>query len=409
MKSYERPHIIGEGSKYDADMSLVESFVKSEHSDDYLDKLSVQTYYVSQLLNYWTNLKAKIFRGDKSFGKFRSELDMNSDEIVKIIKQRSMKRKELYGSEFENQRDQADFRKFSNSEEALQSKFPLPYGIVNLPVWNKHIYMSNKIEVPIHPTIEEEFFLQMATVYDESATKFIQDKFDKYEARFMTLLENLQNKFQDESELDIPEIQNLFAYISALACGEPNPEFVRYEQRQLFYYPLPNNIGLFGLNSFLYGYFNDVYLIGVPSDIAYYDGRKGCPAQFIDHDYFHSGRFIGNFDNKIYYNIFTKGFDVKMKEFLVLVLWINVHEINLSIARSATEKYFTYIKRQYREPYVEEFHEEFLSFSDIINDENVQHKISTTFPMVNKGVPEKYYHFTMIMLYGYIALKSLLN
>src|SRR3990167_9583982 len=51
---------------------------------------------------------------------------------------------------------------------------------------------------------------------------------------------------------------------------------------------LPNNIGLFGLNTYLWALYNGVKIVGVPSIFPQYDGIEGtCPSEFINHDILH--------------------------------------------------------------------------------------------------------------------------
>ena len=54
-------HIIGDGSYYDADMSLVESFVRAKNEkDNEIAQAAVFNYYISQAYNYWGKLKETI-------------------------------------------------------------------------------------------------------------------------------------------------------------------------------------------------------------------------------------------------------------------------------------------------------------------------------------------------------------
>ena len=70
-------------------------------------------------------------------------------------------------------------------------------------------------------------------------------------------------------------------------------------------YPLINEDGQFGFNTWLYAFFNRVFIIGCPERNSDFDFEKNAsPAEFIDHDFTHVVYYFfvpGPFDNKEYH------------------------------------------------------------------------------------------------------------
>src|SRR5690606_5560965 len=55
------PHIIGNGLSYDADMILIDSFVRAKNDvDNVVAQTAVFSYYISQAYNYWEILKENL-------------------------------------------------------------------------------------------------------------------------------------------------------------------------------------------------------------------------------------------------------------------------------------------------------------------------------------------------------------
>jgi len=97
---------------------------------------------------------------------------------------------------------------------------------------------------------------------------------------------------------------------------------------------LPNNTGLFGLNTYLWSLYNDVKIIGVPSIFPQYDGIEGdCPGSFIEHDidhttdiYLHRAVVIAN-TKPIYYRLISDTeLTLQQKKLMIMTIWVIIHE-----------------------------------------------------------------------------------
>ena len=177
------------------------------------------------------------------------------------------------------------------------------------------------------------------------------------EPRFREMLTQLNSQFVlscqpgNKPFINILKIFQLFEYIARLFClntvakiDAPQIEFKRTE------IPLPNDHGLFGLNTFLYAYFEGYYLIGIPSSSSVFDLQLSCPHAFMLHDRGHEQRmrkeipWITMSDatggesflkwREIYYRILNSNdyLPLRYQELAILHLWSFLHEIIPDIA-----------------------------------------------------------------------------
>lgn len=104
-------YTIGEESELDADMQLIELFVRhKKEPNNYLESLALHTYYHSQLLNYWQELK--------SSGIYKKFEDSASQKSVKdIYNMRHEFRVNKYGKL--DERNSSD--DFTNAEDYEQN------------------------------------------------------------------------------------------------------------------------------------------------------------------------------------------------------------------------------------------------------------------------------------------------
>lgn len=177
-------------------------------------------------------------------------------------------------------------------------------------------------------------------IYDEDLKNIMKNR-DKYSTQARSKIEAIERKF------NIVNIQQAFIFISNIFCFYDPPEYytidplrIRYNFPGRIFYDkkfcfLPNDTGLFGLNTYLYAYFHNVYIVGVPSRYQNFDGLMNeCPSVFIKHDYFHY-TYINkikssdkDFAHRLYRIILD---DVNLSplqvQLHILVLWIIIHEI----------------------------------------------------------------------------------
>jgi len=403
-------HIIGEGSSYDADMILIESFVRAHNEPkNIIAQTSVFSYYISQLYNYWEIFKKTIPDIEFISSNLRWDRIILSPGSIKVKELRE----KIYG-EFVNIKYIKE--NYTNAEEAYQYLYPINYKDL------KPIIMD---DITLFPNVEYsdiKFYLESGSVFPGREKQFIMDNIQRYEERFLYLISYVQGKFDKKRSIDMDKITALYKYIGRLLCLDPGVELSdtpisKYENieygnmKKYKEYLLPNNSGLFGFNTYLYALFSGVILVGIPSGIAVYDNITGCPLDFIGHDYDHDGiigrkvlkKDITNTIN-IYYNILNSNFSRKLKELLILVMWIIIHEGTRNVFNKIDfDDYYDLIKNMTRLPFVTEFNDEFNSFENIINTEENMILIQEIYPKFNLNFNNEDIYY-LVMLYGYLII-----
>lgn len=347
----ELKHIIGEGSSYDVDMVLMESFVRSRNEpDNIIAQTSVFTYYISQIYNYWEIFKRELGTPRPTY---KPEIIAFSNLSHKL-ENRNKRRLEVYGVDkliFSNGDDYLTF------EEEAQEKYPLPYD----EIYTYQYLLGNEGPDGVNPP-DSEFLHKLATVKNGKEELFIIQNINYYEERLLYFINKFQEDFQITGNLHVRNIATLMRFLSSLMCLTPLGEFnihssqISYNNRlriisrgdkyymdkiSEFYgqYYLLNNTGLFGFNSYLYAFFSGVLIDGIPTHHTEYDNFIGCSYQVLIHDYSHD---VGIVENKqlrlprfldklryIYYSILNSpDLSKKFKELLILYLWTRIHEDN---------------------------------------------------------------------------------
>lgn len=162
-------------------------------------------------------------------------------------------------------------------------------------------------------------------------------KYGDYVASFTELMENYQRNFTETKKLDVYQSNRILYFLVTILCNE-SPGDLEHPSSDIwtYLYPLPNFIGIFGLNTYLYAYFHEVILIGFPDREAKYDNTWGCPSTFTNHDYQHTDRiniFLFH-PSKIYlrnfYNFYIRDFRYTQlqKMCLIYCTWFFIHEYN---------------------------------------------------------------------------------
>jgi hypothetical protein len=183
--------------------------------------------------------------------------------------------------------------------------------------------------------------------FRNSKRSYIREHLNDYEMNFLSQIEQARKQFDQNRIVDIINIYRIFKYISHVGCGETEIENLDLdielipEQLMDRLYPLPNTTGEFGINTYLYGLFEGIYLIGVPVRETYFDKVWGCPKEFINHDIDHSininYRTIED-PNKLetYRSIYDtiihdKNLSSVEKQCFLMMLWVDIHEINFRL------------------------------------------------------------------------------
>lgn len=145
----------------------------------------------------------------------------------------------------------------------------------------------------------------------------------------MVTTKNFENK-----NLLVIGFLKLFAKMSNWLCdGE---KLFRAEKKIIKtgnLYPIANNTGHFGYNSYLYSFINGIHLVGVPSGISDYDGTSGCSNVFLEHDFIHTFSVMNGNKSwkkdipKIYESIFDSILSLEIKKICLFTLFFYVHEV----------------------------------------------------------------------------------
>lgn len=100
----------------------------------------------------------------------------------------------------------------------------------------------------------------------------------------------IESRFKRHGQIDIITIGNLFYYMAQVSCLNPKPQSGRgwESEEDQINYPVANGIGYYGINTYLYAFFEKILLVGIPVGDSNWDFTSGCAAEFIDHDIEHS-------------------------------------------------------------------------------------------------------------------------
>lgn len=200
-------------------------------------------------------------------------------------------------------------------------------------------YLNFTKEYVYSPEVAEEYKVIFRSSKKKSPPSL--EELENYQEEVMNLVESLTENFGENGTYDIVLICHIFEYIAVIACwSTPDLEIISERAYGSHTYPLPNTVGFFGLNTYLYAYFNDVYLIGVPKRVQTYDFERGCPQAFIEHDLDHTEAIYqdtqemsDNFNKYLYYTIVNDlNLTMKQKECHITNLWCLIHE-------ASTEEY----------------------------------------------------------------------
>lgn len=174
--------------------------------------------------------------------------------------------------------------------------------------------------------------------YTESTLRnnfnILSDNFEKVYDEAM----RMHNQFilMEGGTIDRKLLFKIFELLSRSACLSETEYFVELlnggiENDDLF--PFLSNTGHFGLNSFLYAYFNGVFLVGFPITFSTYDKMYGCSYKFAKHDidhYYGLNATKNAFDRELlkryYYSIVSSSMEKWEKELCLFILFMCIHE-----------------------------------------------------------------------------------
>jgi hypothetical protein len=216
------------------------------------------------------------------------------------------------------------------------------------------------------------------------------DNFEKYQEVFDNLMKSTFMQSSNESFLE--NLQKTFTFITKCFClylddDEETKDLLNGYIWKPNYYPLPNGEGLFGLNTYLYAYFNNIYIIGVPNRIQNFDAVKNaCPARFSIHDIDHSNNILPiDEEYKLIYNkIINLDNDLTLeKEIHCLIMWVIIHEIGdvpEHIYQKNPKDVVKILLDEVPEPVIVDFYREFIKYTPKILNRDSFNLLKAYFP-----------------------------
>ena len=372
---------IDENSSYDYLMDIAEVIIQYKNSNDEVFENILKVYYKNEYLKYWDNFKSKL-ENISNFSRIDNAdflIDTSSD--IKInIDNGPIGNRNLDDFIQEN-------KKHKNADKVNVTAFAL-----NLDI-NFYDYLCSFIKnkklidyiLQLHYDYDENSIRKATALSIKSRINYINQNIEFYE--------NKINKF--EKKFDNNKIYYLFKQLAKLDCliliDDSNFEcekiYIKNNLENIYIFF--NESGKIAYNTWLYSFFNNIFLINYDVDIKIYK-KDLCLYSTINNEIYKIIKLISkdNYNDynisllkKLYYKILNSNFtSVKEKEFLILFLWINIHE-NLLKSNSFilyTEstlniiKHYIYffINDSNRKYFIKEI-ENFYDFIDINNMDNM--------------------------------------
>ena len=213
-------------------------------------------------------------------------------------------------------------------------------------VLRNYIDSSNiEIDIKNRPTIFKNPEYSTEIIELEKNLLEIRSKWDIYDDFFKKRIIELNKNFEfgsiynDPYVTDIMGILSLFDLIGSLFClniphwnifFRTGLNYRNYKDYSHNEYPLTNEEGLFGINTWLYAFFNDILIVGIPNRVQSFDLETKCSGEFIRHDMGHNKNYLRYKKSKsknIYYKLLNdKNLSRLQKELHILIMWIIIHE-----------------------------------------------------------------------------------
>lgn len=242
-------------------------------------------------------------------------------------------------------------------------------------------YLNGPVVTQDIATTPAAFFSELATSSFHaglsSALERTRTAYRDDNASFRQKLDDLNQRFARMriKRVDMRTIWQLFEHIVRLFCLNSSLEIDADPSFPLDQYPLANDTGRFGLNTWLYAYFEDVFLVGVPTTIQFFKLEPACPHRIMLGEKDDNKRIDELFHpltkdllkNVYYLCVNNARFTSMNKELMVLHLWCVVRAFSSrgdtsTILRRSPVQFFNMILRPEFVPLVIEFEPEYLRF-----------------------------------------------
>jgi hypothetical protein len=284
-------------------------------------KKEIRDHYISELHRYASMLES--LRSSSSWDPKKSSnphayklwddhWNMSVLSGTTRVKEYSLDNKILYKIESQYRSNHGGHQSL---EDLLQEKYPI-------------VYSDDRAK----------FVARSKTVHEEHKHQFIIDNLDHYKSLISDIIDGLESK----KNLPIYDVYSAFEAIIATMSLCTNHEeltvndslVVRCAKRCGFdIHFITTNTGHFDAIDYMRAYRHNILLIGIPSDRKVrYDGNvANSRLQFISHDMGHSSRVMALDDKERIFEIYDKAInieDAKIKELLIMFLYLMVHEDN---------------------------------------------------------------------------------
>jgi len=220
----EGTHYVGQGSSFDADMSLIESFIKNKNEpDNYLAQLATFDYYKSRLISYWLSFEEYIMSENATEHFAYDPDDMRTGGgVIHDPTRADLKRVNKYGI---SNRDIGErsrlYKNATNQEDDIQTLYPLEGSDLDQII--RPSYEDN-LPSPLSDKISTRMVRRMMSVYEDKEIEFIREHLDFYRQRFLTMIDEAVDRFEKVRILELSVIHRLVKFITALMCLFPTAQ-----------------------------------------------------------------------------------------------------------------------------------------------------------------------------------------
>lgn len=314
---------------YDSDMDIIENFVKVYTGQANEEEIKgLQLYYISRIYNYFGKLKEFINTHFEILSELNSSEELRNAVIVLGLGEKKTPVREAVPTLSDTQ-------------------------------FNKILSNTGYYGFLINTDRAEQFL----KVYNQ------RDKIYKF----------IQIKIADlEQKYEYHKVREIFSALGLVYCLTEDPDTIYKQNLKLDNCDscciLPNDSGLFGLNTYLYAHFHSISLIGVPAGYQSFDDSiLECTGKFIDHDLEHTQALEK--DSSVYQSFKSLYFDIirdreatiLQKELFCLVVWVLAHESQVMASRILTSRANIAVTIMLTPDSLKrEFYDEFLKFRDLV-------------------------------------------
>ena len=181
-------------------------------------------------------------------------------------------------------------------------------------------------------------FIDINREHQDERNELFNNSMSKIDELYNLIKNEENNTYENRKQL-IYLFANLSFVMSNWFCGGSRSNDNFGPNRHTTYCLLFNDTGHFALNTYMYAFYNDIHILGIPMNYTDYDAvEEGCPGRFVEHDILHifemsvkefsmPGTKGSDYFKTVYQTILTDSeIDREEKETLIFALWLHIHE-----------------------------------------------------------------------------------